>query len=92
MQKNGCTGRLRVAREGFNSVLTGSYEGIRAFTTDLKNYQPHNFANTDFKYVDKQPDNHKLRELKVWPVSELVTYGFNATEGKIENGGNHLSP
>lgn len=48
--------------------------------------------NTDFKYVDQQPDNHKLKELKVWPVSELVTYGFNASDAKMENGGKHLSP
>lgn len=73
-------------------MLTGSYDGIRAFTNDLKEYQPHNFANTDFKYVDRQPDNHLLRELKVWPVSELVTYGFNAADAPIEAGGTHLSP
>ena len=53
LSRHGCTGRLRVAREGFNSVLTGTAEGIRAFTSDLKAYQPHNFANTDFKYVDR---------------------------------------
>jgi predicted sulfurtransferase len=73
-------------------VLTGSSDGIRAFTSDLKKYQPHNFEKTDFKYVDQQPDNHKLRELKVWPVAELVTYGFNAAQGRLENGGKHLSP
>jgi predicted sulfurtransferase len=33
-----------------------------------------------------------LRELKVWPVGELVTYGFNAYDAQIENGGTHLSP
>ena len=33
-----------------------------------------------------------LRELKVWPVSELVTYGFSAFESNIDNGGNHLTP
>lgn len=33
-----------------------------------------------------------LRELKVWPVAELVTYGFGASEGSIHNGGNHLTP
>lgn len=36
--RNNCTGRLRVAREGLNSVLTGTAEGIRAFTDDLKKY------------------------------------------------------
>jgi len=38
LEKNGCTGRLRVAREGLNSVLTGTADGIRAFTDDLKKY------------------------------------------------------
>jgi hypothetical protein len=33
-----------------------------------------------------------LRELKVWPVSELVTYGFNAEDARIDNGGTHLTP
>ena len=33
-----------------------------------------------------------LRELKVWPVSELVTYGFNSNDAKMEYGGKHLSP
>jgi predicted sulfurtransferase len=31
-----CTGRLRVAREGFNGLLTGPPTGIRAFTEELK--------------------------------------------------------
>ena len=92
LSKHGCTGRLRVAREGFNAVLTGTHDGIRGFTSDLKSYQPHNFGNTDFKYVDRQPDNHMLRELKVWPVSELVTYGFNASDAPLEAGGTHLTP
>ena len=32
----GVTGRLRVGREGFNATLTGSREGERAFTHDLR--------------------------------------------------------
>ena len=32
----GVTGRLRVGREGFNATLTGSREGVRAFTQDLR--------------------------------------------------------
>lgn len=35
LQRHGCSGRLRVAREGLNSVITGTYDGIRAFTADL---------------------------------------------------------
>jgi predicted sulfurtransferase len=33
-----------------------------------------------------------MPELKVFPVSELVTYGFNASVGRLEAGGKHLSP
>ena len=29
------TGRLRVAREGYNGTLTGSFKGIRDFTASL---------------------------------------------------------
>ena len=38
LQRNNCTGRLRVAREGLNSVLTGTAEAIRAFADDLKKW------------------------------------------------------
>ena len=38
LQRNECTGRLRVAREGFNAVLTGSYDGIRRFTSDIRKW------------------------------------------------------
>lgn len=93
LKKNGCTGRLRVAREGFNSTLSGPHEGIRAFTQALREWQPKHFANTDFKYVDGLPENQMLKGLKVWPVQELVTYGFaNESVGSIERGGNHLTP
>ena len=30
--------------------------------------------------------------MKVWPVAELVTYGFNAYDADIKSGGNHLTP
>lgn len=36
LKENDCTGRLRVAREGFNGLLTGSYDGIRAFADALR--------------------------------------------------------
>ena len=37
LEKWGCTGRLRVAREGFNGLLTSPEpEGIRKFTEELK--------------------------------------------------------
>jgi len=34
-----------------------------------------------------------LRELKVWPVAEIVTYGFKkGSDAPISMGGNHLKP
>ena len=92
LSENKVTGRLRVAREGYNSTLTGTYEGIRNFTASLKVYDPSTFENIDFKYVDNLPDNQLLKGLKVWPVSEIVTYGFDPDEAPIEETGIHLTP
>jgi hypothetical protein len=44
LKKYGCTGRLRVAREGLNSTLSGPHDGIRNFTRDLRAYQPEHFG------------------------------------------------
>ena len=85
LKVNGCSGRLRVAREGFNATLTGSSVGIRAFTADLRVTYPHIFGETDFKYVDKQPSNQLLKGLKVWPVTEIVTYGFDPKDAPLGN-------
>jgi UPF0176 protein len=50
-------------------------------------------GHIDFKYVDGLPENQMLKGLKVWPVSELVTYGFpNEAVAPIERGGKHLTP
>jgi predicted sulfurtransferase len=88
----GCTGRLRVALEGFNATLTGPAEGIRGFTAALREFSPRHFGATDFKYVDGLQDNKAFRELKVMPVDELVTYGFKASEAPLEYGGRHVKP
>ena len=37
-QKHGITGRMRVAREGLNCTLTGSYHGIRAWCRELRTF------------------------------------------------------
>ena len=92
LRDNGCTGRLRIAREGFNSTLTGSYQGIRNFTACLKEYDPKTFGQTDFKYVDGLPENHMLKDFKVFPVTEIVTYGFNPRDAPLEKTGVHLPP
>ena len=96
LTRHGCTGRLRCAYEGFNSTLTGPAKGIRAFCQDLRDYEPQHFAQTDFKIVDGLRDSQRLRGLKVWHVTELVTYGFERGAlkgaGAIEQGGTHLPP
>lgn len=33
-----------------------------------------------------------VQGLKVWPVTEIVTYGFNPADAPLELGGVHLSP
>jgi len=92
LERLGCTGRLRVALEGFNATLTGPAAGIRGFTAALREFSPRHFGATDFKYVDGLQDNKAFRELKVMPVDELVTYGFKTSEAPLEYGGRHVSP
>ena len=55
-------------------------------------FAPHIFGQTDFKYVDNMPDNQMLKGLKVWPVTEIVTYGFHPSDAPLELGGTHLKP
>jgi predicted sulfurtransferase len=88
----GMTGRLRVAKEGFNSTLTGSHSAVREFAAALREFNPGTFSHTDFKYVDGLPSNQLLKGLKVWPVSEIVTYGFDPNDAPLEKRGVHLSP
>ena len=92
LKENGVTGRLRIGREGYNCTLTGPHEAIRKFTTELRKYDPATFKNTDFKYVDGQADNQLLPTLKVFPVSEIVNYGFNAHDAPLHMTGTHLAP
>ena len=88
----GCTGRLRVALEGFNGTLTGPHGGIRAFCQALRDYAPEHFGATDFKFVDGLQDGKRFRTLKVWPVEELVTYGFAPEQAPLAAGGKHVKP
>jgi hypothetical protein len=104
LTRNECTGRLRVAREGLNGTLMGQHSNIRTFTAELTKWHAEHPSGHkvhgqspdnpwSFKYVDKQPDNVMERELKVFPVSELVTYGFpRDASASIAAGGNHLDP
>lgn len=97
LTEQGCTGRLRVGREGFNGTLTGPYDGTRAFVEMLRQKYPATFgeggdAFTNFKFVDGLPPNQRLKELKVFPVTEIVTYGFDPRQAPLDMRGTHLSP
>jgi len=92
LNSNGVTGRLRVGREGFNATLTGPHDSIREFTSFLKTFMPGTFANTDFKYVDNLSAKQLLKGLKVFPVTEIVTYGFDPNDAPLHMGGVHLKP
>ena len=93
LEWHGCSGRLRVAREGFNGTLTGSYDGIRGFCKAICERWPKAGFDKNFKFVDQQPDSQLLKDMKIIPCTELVTYGFprNAS-ASITAGGNHLTP
>jgi predicted sulfurtransferase len=73
--------------QGFNSTLTGNYQTVRKFTAALREFAPETFGHTDFKYVDNLPDNQMLKGLKVWPVTEIVTYGFDAKDAPLDSRG-----
>jgi len=88
----GCTGRLRIGREGFNATLTGPSESIRKFTQSLREFKPETFGHTDFKYVDNLPMSQRLKSLKVFPVTEIVTYGFDPNDAPLDMRGTHLTP
>jgi len=42
-------GRIRVAREGFNTTLSGTAGSVRAFAAALREWDEAAFAATDFK-------------------------------------------
>lgn len=93
----GVTGRLRVAREGFNGTLTGPYDGIRGFTAALRErdngYFAHMNETDDFKITDNLPLGQAFPKLKVFAVSELVNYGLGIDGApSTKSGGVHLPP
>ena len=100
-------GRIRVAREGLNVTLSAvDHKSILASTTlrhfafDLKHFDPTAFARTDFKYIDNVKADRHFKDLKIFPVQELVFYGFGTGSAKESNheqaplskGGIHLMP
>lgn len=72
----GITGRLRIAREGFNATMTGQSNQIRLFCRAMRDWKPELFAHVDFKLTDDLPVGQAFPALKVFPVTELVNYGL----------------
>jgi len=96
-------GRLRVAPEGLNVTLSAvdcetstAASTLRHFCKDLQSFDSKAFEKTDFKFVDGLQADRHFKDLKIFPVQELVFYGF-PKEGKddpapLDNTGVHLDP
>lgn len=97
-------GRIRVAREGLNVTLSAvddknssAVETLRHFCRDLKRFDEKAFRQTDFKFIDHVQADRHFKDLKLFPVQELVFYGFpKSKEDKdpapLEKTGVHLPP
>lgn len=105
--KHQITGRMRVAREGLNCTLTGSYHGIRGWCADMRKFdggrgkidpstgeKVTEFANTEFKLTDDLPPKQKFPKLHAFEVVELVNYGLAGSRAPeiSKHGGTHLEP
>jgi predicted sulfurtransferase len=88
----GITGRLRVAREGFNGTMTGSFKNMRKWCNALRDWKPLVFENVQFKLTDGLPTGQMFPQLKVFPVTELVNYGLEGKQPSLKKGGTHLEP
>lgn len=87
------TGRMRVAKEGFNCTLTGSYDNIRDWCVATRSFAKPHFEETEFKLTDHLPDRQRFPKLNCFHVQELVHYGL--TRGQtphIHKTGEHLEP
>jgi hypothetical protein len=91
----GLGGRMRIAREGFNCTLTGTYDGIRSWCKELRDFCPEFFSSTEFKITDYLPKKQMFSKLHCFSVDELVNYGFTKTSlppPPLSRVGRHLEP
>ena len=91
----GVTGRMRVAKEGFNCTLTTTDQSImRDFCTALRQWKPSCFRSTEFKLTHHLPDAQRFGSLKIIPVTELVHYGLDGAKAPPIQlySGVHLEP
>ena len=93
-EKHGITGRMRVAREGLNCTLTGSYDGIRAWCRELRTFgDREEFKKTEFKLTDHLPRGQLFPKLHAFEVTEIVNYGLGGSKAPpIGKTGVHLEP
>lgn len=87
---NDMTGRLRIAKEGFNGTMTGPSNSVRKFCLAIKKWKPDLFGRVDFKLTDNLPKGQAFPALKVFPVTEIVNYGLAGAQPSLKNGGKHL--
>jgi len=74
-------GRMRVAREGLNCTLTGTYHNVRQWATDLQTFgkkadsstYPDGgwFDKTEFKFTDNLPAGQHFPKLNAFVVDEV---------------------
>jgi hypothetical protein len=91
----GLGGRMRIAREGFNCTLTGTYDAARSWCKELRDFCPEFFSSTEFKITDYLPKKQMFTKLHCFSVDELVNYGFTKTSlppPPLSRVGRHLEP
>ena len=93
-EQAGITGRMRVAKEGFNCTLTGSRAAIVAFCVSLRAWKTELFRHTEFKLTNHLPTAQAFKDLKIIPVQELVHYGLEGSKAPriADYHGQHLEP
>lgn len=93
-EANAITGRMRVAQEGLNCTLTGSYDSIRAWCKALREFENGKyFGETEFKLTDNLPNGQAFPKLHAFKVEEIVNYGLaGAKAPSIYMSGVHLEP
>ena len=93
-EKYAIMGRARVAHEGLNCTLTGSYENIRLWCKSLRSFSNSQyFSETEFKLTDNLPMGQAFKKLHAFKVDEIVNYGLAGERApNINMTGVHLEP
>lgn len=92
--KHHLSGRMRVAREGFNCTLTSKNRlDMYAFCQSLRDWDEV-FYQTEFKFTHDLPSAQAFPQLKVIKVVELVHYGLEGRKAPpiAQYSGVHLEP